>query len=247
MIAPSAPPFTAQQCQIAISWQKWVGVLTSKTVVWKFNVDDVKHPHGTLVPFLQEADYQKAQKYRNPADASRFLTGRGGLRKVATAAYNARPVDLALAYTAYAKPYFTSQALRDVHFNIAHSGEMVLIATSTMPVGIDVEWVNHNINDLDALISYTCGPQEIKQIRAATDALAAFYTAWVCKEALLKAEGLGLIDALPELDVSQIYSTLPPIFTTSNYHVYPFQITPNYLGSIAVSNCEVLPSFMVIE
>ena len=99
-----------------------------------------------------------------------------------------------LTYDQYAKPYVDAS----IDFSIAHSGDMVIvILTSGGQVGVDVEQVkNTDISCYEDYFTTT----EWANIHSSAIPLQAFYTAWVRKEAVLKATGKGIFMPMKEID-----------------------------------------------
>jgi len=85
------------------------------------------------------------------------------------------------------KPYFTDNS---VHFSISHTRSRVFCALSEVPVGIDAEEQNRNINLhlADKILS----DFERAQFHRASDPRLALLTFWVLKEAAAKCTGEGL-------------------------------------------------------
>lgn len=87
------------------------------------------------------------------------------------------------------KPFLPG--LPDVHFNISHSGRMILCAVDRRPVGVDVE----EIRGIDRDVAATCFTgRERKRLegREGEEWLNEFYRLWTLKESYLKALGTGL-------------------------------------------------------
>jgi len=104
-----------------------------------------------------------------------------------------------IAYTSYGKPFIPNTAL---DFNISHSGSYTIIAFSEEnPVGIDIEQIVPKI-DLDDFNAILSQPQ-MQEIAQASDSTQAFFRLWTLKEALLKAEGRGLIDNMQAIKIEQ--------------------------------------------
>ncbi len=93
------------------------------------------------------------------------------------------------------KPYI--QDFR--HFNISHSGDLVMLVVSDDEAGIDIE--QELETDLTFLLDNFCEAEK-KLITQSEDIYKAFYSIWVKKEALLKAIGTGLVNNLPDYDCS---------------------------------------------
>ncbi|SFG03977.1 4'-phosphopantetheinyl transferase family protein [Streptomyces mirabilis] len=81
-----------------------------------------------------------------------------------------------------------------LHISLAHTTDCCAVAVSTAgPVGVDVEWVRP-VNLPDGLARRILGPAELEEWdRVATpDRTRWLLRRWTWKEALLKAEGIGL-------------------------------------------------------
>ena len=85
------------------------------------------------------------------------------------------------------KPYF---AYGSLHFSITHTPRHVFCALGQVPVGIDAEELDRNVNL--RLAEKILSPMELAQFRAASDPRLALLTFWVLKEAAVKCTGEGL-------------------------------------------------------
>ncbi len=79
-------------------------------------------------------------------------------------------------------------------FNIAHSGDWVVVAVSHGgPVGIDVEQMAAiRLRDFRSILC----PEEWRLLHTLEDPVDLFFSIWTKKEAVCKAEGRGLYNAL---------------------------------------------------
>ena len=95
--------------------------------------------------------------------------------------------DLRVQADAYGKPqaHFCSDVALP-YFNISHSHELISIAVSSQPVGVDVEYICTNV-DTSLLAQNFCPEADAAQL-----ADAGFFAYWTSKEAVLKAHGNGL-------------------------------------------------------
>lgn len=143
-----------------------------------------------LARVLTEAEIEKKNRFFKIADAERFALGKYFLRKILAEQLNAYPKNIRFSISESSKPY-----LPEIHFNISHSGDYVVIAISKKNVGIDVELIkDHFDHELLAEVCFTSN--ERKLITNLED----FYTFWTRKEAILKASGEGLIDDLHDIE-----------------------------------------------
>ena len=89
--------------------------------------------------------------------------------------------------TQWGKPFFPNSPL---HFSISHTPRHAFCALSNVPIGIDAEELDRDI-DL-RLASKILSPTEARRYEAAPDKRAALLRLWVLKEADAKRSGFGL-------------------------------------------------------
>lgn len=87
----------------------------------------------------------------------------------------------------YGKAYISNYP--DIHFNISHSSKLVSCAISDHPVGIDIEYIDHNI-DLNIARNYFYN-REYENIMNSENPSNEFFKYWVLKESYMKYTGLG--------------------------------------------------------
>lgn len=110
-------------------------------------------------------------------------------------------------------------------FNITHSNDIVLFASSDFPIGIDIEKISFfDYNDFFEFLHTS----EYTYISNAEDSSVAFFEIWTKKEAFLKAIGTGLVNQLKMfncIDKSIIY-------LGENWFFHNLNIHPGYNGYI---------------
>lgn len=104
--------------------------------------------------------------------------------------------DIKFLYNQYGKPYIDHQ---DYHFSISHSGNCILFAEGTIPIGIDVQQCSEEPQK-SAMHFFT--ENERQYINDSHDVAHAFYKIWTSKEAYVKMLGLGLSKPFRSFDVS---------------------------------------------
>ncbi len=88
----------------------------------------------------------------------------------------------------YGKAYISNH--ENIHFNLSHSGKIVLCAISDMEVGADVEYIDREI-DLNIAKHYFYN-REYENIMNAENMPEEFFKYWVLKESYMKYTGLGM-------------------------------------------------------
>lgn len=147
---------------------------------------------GRLAGLLSAEERDRAARFTRDDDRIRFVAGRGRLRAILGDLVGEDPRALRFATGPNGKPGL--EAHPRLGFNVAHSGRLVALASGRdVEVGIDVE---RRRSDLD-LLSVARGfmaAGELERLTAtpAAQRTAAFFRAWTCKEALVKALGTGL-------------------------------------------------------
>jgi 4'-phosphopantetheinyl transferase len=149
---------------------------------------------GTLGSMLDRAEQDRAARFRRPEDRVRFLVGRAALRQVLGTWLDCDPAALRFRYGPHGKPVLDGSEQTTPHFNLAHSGNLILLAFHpSRPVGVDVErlrpgldWrpIARRVLPADAVSRLESLPPEQGD--------AAFLEAWCRLEARLKASGEGL-------------------------------------------------------
>jgi 4'-phosphopantetheinyl transferase len=191
----------------------------------------------TLLPerwhaLLQPAEQQRAARFRQVADRTRFVLGRGLFRLVGGQLCNLPPERVTIKQTSEGKPFLADAPQWGL--SVAHSGEWVLLAVAPQPVGVDVEWINHRfqVNDL---VPITFTPAEQAAFCKSENAHAYFYELWTRKEALIKATGIGMTDdfgAIPVLEGT--YNVDGRLFGASgSWMVQPFWVEQTYPAALA--------------
>lgn len=88
----------------------------------------------------------------------------------------------------YGKAYISNY--ENIHFNLSHSGKVVLCAISDRDVGVDVEYIDRKI-DLNIAKHYFYN-SEYKNIMNCENRPEKFFEYWVLKESYMKYTGLGM-------------------------------------------------------
>jgi 4'-phosphopantetheinyl transferase len=164
---------------------------------------DLSGPLPPAEALLDEPERERAARFLRPEPRRRFTLARAGLRRLMGAALGEDPRSLRFAEEQHGRPHLAGPHDGALEFNLAHSGELALIAFAPAgPLGVDLE-AERPIERLEALAEEVLGAAELDAWRALApgERAAAFLVAWTRKEAVLKATGLGLSGGLRELDV----------------------------------------------
>ncbi len=154
---------------------------------------------------LSPDETERANRFKFEKHRNRFIAGRGALRAILAPYFNVDASGLSFNYLENGKPALTEKfASAGIHFNLAHTGELALVAVTRVgPVGVDVESVRL-IKNVDELVARFFSPRESESFQTVSAAQkpAAFFNLWTRKEAMLKATGEGITRSLSLVEVS---------------------------------------------
>ncbi len=131
---------------------------------------------------------------RHPHAQACSLTGDLMLAEIVRTHFPQVRLPLSRKSDANGKPYLAS--LPDFHFSLSHSGDIVVCATSPVPVGVDIE-LPRPIRSGIAARWFSAEEQHLL-----SQDPAAFFDLWMAKEAVLKEIGCGLSGSLKAVSVS---------------------------------------------
>jgi len=188
----------------------------------------------------------RAERFRFDRDRRRFVVARGTLRHLLAQELDKTPQSIAFCYGEYGKPSVsTEQDLMahtqsgdqcDFHFNLSHSGEIALCALGYQyRVGVDIEKIK-DIQRLDSMMERCLLSKEQAEVNENKDPLRAFLQRWTCKEAYLKAIGMGLIQSMNTVEVQ----LEPPSFValpqgnSQTWQLSLMKVPDDYVAALAV-------------
>jgi 4'-phosphopantetheinyl transferase len=153
-----------------------------------------------LVHLLDDVERARLERFRNAGDRERFVAAHALLRIMVGRRLGCAPERVTLTFTCprcggpHGPPRLVDRDRRQtLHLSLAHAGARVLVAVSAAgPVGVDVdEEAATAFSGFDAVALGAVERSTIARLPPSRRALARV-TAWVRKEAVLKATGDGL-------------------------------------------------------
>ncbi len=205
-------------------------LLTSNIDIWRIAVSSNLNFINHFENILSDDEQAKALRFHQQKDQQRFLISRIVLCKLIASYSNLVPDEIKFAEGLNKKPFAENVNLSDLHFNISHSGDIILIAISNSEIGVDVEKVDNNFS-YEEILPRNFSDEEIRFIKKPED----FYLLWTRKEALLKATAKGLDDDLPlvpSLDGTH-HINHGELGLNKSWNVNSFHVEKNYVGSVA--------------
>jgi 4'-phosphopantetheinyl transferase len=140
---------------------------------------------------LDAHERQRLQALRRPNLTQRYLAAHAGLRQRLGRWLHMLPDAIRIATTPAGKPWLPDHP--DCHFSLSHSHEFAMLGVADVPIGVDIEAIQKPEHLTPELIAQVLTAGEAMYLRSLpSDAQALCFTQhWVCKEAVMKATGLG--------------------------------------------------------
>ena len=202
--------------ETAINWPVSSAVprLETQAVhVWAAPLSLATEQIEALESLLSSDELERADRFRFPHLRSRYVAARGSLRVLLGRYLEREPAALEFNYSSRGKPDLKGQGAEPLHFNLAHSHDLALIAvTRAAPVGVDVEWIRP-MRDADGIATRFFSARESESLRSvpAAEQDAAFFSLWTRKEAWLKATGDGISESLSKFEVTFLSADEPRV------------------------------------
>jgi 4'-phosphopantetheinyl transferase len=216
--------------------------------VWAFSLEGPLELVERCRTSLSAQEQQRADRFVFARDRVRYTIAHAVLRHLLSRYCGERPQSLRFSAGAAGKPALeTSEGEPPLRFNLTHSEDRALLAVSrSRELGVDLERVRSNIEALNISRHYFFGSE-----RAAIEAAPSsqrdtvFFRYWVAKEAVLKAQGIGLgfpldkfrVDFLPEADGARI-ETFDPVSLEPNWTVRMLPCENGWVGAVAARNTD---------
>lgn len=218
-------------------------VIGSEVHVWAVALDPAPARLASLAACLSLDERDRAERFRFPGLRARFTAARGHLRTVLGNYLHLDPARLEFAYHSRGKPSLTGQGEGQIHFNLAHSQDLALIAvTRAGELGVDVERIRP-MRDAEAIAQRFFSPREAEAFRRvpAEARDAAFFSLWTRKEAWLKATGDGIAESLAKIEVAFLPEETPRVLAIAGdavageaWSLCPLNPVDGFVGALAI-------------
>jgi 4'-phosphopantetheinyl transferase len=198
--------------------------LEDRPQIWLSWIPQSEEIRNEFRSLLTDAERARMFRYTQKMDQLRFLTGRAWLRQLLSLRWHMEPLQIKLQTTARGKLFVDAdrEQLPTVHFNVAHSGELVLIAFhSAVEVGVDIEWLDQDMN-WSEVARNVFTPEDYRQWTTMPSEQKSrdWLRRWTLQEAVEKAIGCGM-------------ATWPNPSGTTDLRRYELDLPEGYVGAVA--------------
>ncbi len=237
-----------------ISPLKWPASILRGTIapdevhLWAWSLEPSTVDRSAGIELLDHHELQRMQKFHFAPDRRRYTVAHANLRRILGAYLRRPPEQIRFRANHFGKPELDNEDPSTLNFNLSHSQTIAVLAVAHgQPVGVDVEDI-HAIEPEVAETHFSAA--ELSQLSGLHgDAwLAGFYRCWTRKEAILKAEGVGLNLALDSFDVGLLPNRPAELLETRQPFSYPWKLhdvspAPGTIGALATAHSQPRLSF----
>jgi 4'-phosphopantetheinyl transferase len=221
--------------------------------IWRSWLDQRPWRVRQLAQTLSADERARADRFRFETDRMRFIVGRGTLRSILGRYLDTEPGRVQLCYGPHGKPHLREESNQAaIRFNLAHSHQLAVYAFArTREVGIDLEYIRPvpRLQQIAASV-FSARENAVLSGLPASQQQEAFYLCWTCKEAYVKAKGLGLEQPLEQFDVSLVPGEPARLLhvesdpgDTSRWSLRWLEPAPGYVAALAVEGHDWRPAY----
>ena len=220
----------------------WAALAEDEVHVWAVPLAESRGREGEFESRLTDEERRRADRFLRDEVRQRFVVARASLRSILGGYLEVPAVAVPIEEGTHGKPQLVGGNANDLRFNLAHSGELALVAvTRGCEVGVDVERLR-SVEHWQELAARYFHPAEAAAIAAVDSAErnAAFLRCWTQKEAILKAFGVGLSHSLqtfavPAIDCVGEWIEVPARDAAAprRYWLQSVAASPGYIAAVA--------------
>jgi 4'-phosphopantetheinyl transferase len=179
-------------------------LIPGKIHVWYACVDCSPKEILKFESVISPEETARSQRFRSAQDRERYIVQHGVLRSLLAGYVGCGPRQVDICTSANGKPYLAGPERDAIHFSASQSEAFAAFAFSrTGSIGVDIEKLRA-IPDMLEIVERHFTPREKNAIFSIPESLrsALFYKLWTRKEAVLKAQGEGLLKPLGCFDMA---------------------------------------------
>jgi 4'-phosphopantetheinyl transferase len=173
--------------------------------VWYALIDRTQAEIGEFERILSPEETDRARRFRKVSDRERYLVRQGILRRLLSQYLSCDPSEVEIRRDVNGKPYLSARMnLDNLQFSESDSDNMAAFAfTRSSRLGVDIEKIREFPDMLEIVEQHFTQREKHEVLSCPEDQrLILFYRFWTRKEAVLKAQGDGLLRQLDSVDVA---------------------------------------------
>jgi len=200
-------------------------IVPDEVHLWAWALEPATVDLPAHIEILDQQERERMQRFHFAPDRARYAVAHANLRRILGAYLDQPAAGLRFHANSFGKPELhRSESSSSLHFSLSHSRSIALLAVAKgEPVGVDVEEVKPIGPEVADSHFSASERSQLNQLQG--DAwLLGFYRCWTRKEAILKAEGVGLSRPLDSFDVSLLPDETAKLLGTRRQFSYPWRL-----------------------
>ncbi|HEV2273465.1 MAG TPA: 4'-phosphopantetheinyl transferase superfamily protein [Acidobacteriaceae bacterium] len=219
--------------------------------VWSWDLAIIGPDSPAHAALLDPQELERMNRFHFEGDRSRFLLSHANMRRILGGYLGEPPERISLLSNRFGKPELSAaeaagrMAPPPLRFNLSHSRTVALLAVSLdVEVGVDVEDIRPIEPEIAKSFFSAMEISALAQLEG-DSWLQGFYHCWTRKEAILKAEGVGLNLPLADFDVSltpggppELLGSRPPAKLRHPWKLHDLSPAAGTIGALAMSRSQ---------
>jgi 4'-phosphopantetheinyl transferase len=209
--------------------------------VWAWDYECSSDTLNLYTSLLSPDERLQMQRFHFEADRVRYCVSHAILRILLGRYLCVQPSSISFYKNSFGKPLLAQHfATEEVTFNLSHTSNLGIVAiASSLAVGVDIEEV-HPVEYRAIERHFSTTEQSHLAALADADRLEGFFNCWTRKEAIVKAEGLGLYASLDAFNVSLDQNLRPALLEIrantgfiSKWYLVELRPAQGFVGALA--------------
>ncbi len=221
---------------------RWPSLNEQQVVVARVSLLPWAKQAHLLFDVLSLAQRQFSLSIKHPHKRLQSLLGRVLVQHLVSHYRQCAPQQIRWGHTALGKPFVSAENSTDIHINLSHSGDYVVVAISSdYEMGVDLER-ERDLSDCLGLAERFLHLEDWNYLASLTDIVQRklFFKLWSRHEAVLKAEGTGWAGGsghgkLRLMNIDAPDPTLSPVhLEAGNFLLYDLPFEEGYAAALAI-------------
>jgi 4'-phosphopantetheinyl transferase len=211
--------------------------------VWAWDYACPAHDLNRYIPLLSTEECLRMERFRFEKDRVRYGVSHAVLRILLGRYLGVQPSSIFFDQNEFGKPSLAKDLMASkLTFNLSHTNGIGVLAVAVgLTIGVDIEEVRP-VEYGTVERYFSTQEQSSLAILTGADWLEGFYNCWTRKEAILKAEGLGLNVRLDAFDVALRPNAKATVLGvrsnagfTANWHLVELRPAHGFVGALATN------------
>ena len=223
--------------------------------VWIADLDLLRNSFSDFQKLLSEQELVRKDQFATSELQMNFVLSHGILHTLLQSYLGIKNDEINIAYGVHGKPFL--QHSTSLQFNLSHSKNLAIYGfTKNVAVGVDVEYMEEAAL-LDGTQDYLFSHPEKKvfDLLNPEEKKLAFFHTWTRKEAVRKAQGVGLLEPLDGVEMVITPKDPPKILKIdkddpAEWSLFTLDVGNDFVGACAVKapdfilgKCKIIKHF----